>query len=73
MIIKLDERSYDLGFGGGKGNKASLFHQELISARLDELSYLSGFIDGKDRQTPIPDCLYGGVAKDGQAGWKRKG
>ena len=72
MIIKLDDSRYDRGFRNGKRNKARLSQQELIPAGFDELNYLSGFIDGKDREMPIPDCLYGGVAKDGWVGRKRK-
>ena len=66
MIIRLDKAIYDRGFRDGNGNKISLSQQELILSGFDELSYLSGFIDGKDRET-IP-ASEGDVAKDEQ-GW----
>ena len=70
MTIRLDKISHDRGFRDGKENQTSLFQQELISTGFDELSYLSGFIAGKDREI-IPSS--GGVAKDEPAGWERKG
>ena len=70
MTIRLDKVSHDRGFRDGNGNKISLSQQELISAEFDELSYLSGFLDGKTRGT-IADSM--GVAKYGQAGWEGKG
>ena len=70
MTIRLDKVSHDRGFRDGKENQTSLFQQELISTGFDELSYLSGFLDGKARGT-IADSM--GVAKYGQAGWEGKG
>ena len=70
MTIRIDKVSHDRGFRDGNGNKISLSQQELISAEFDELSYLSGFLEGKARGT-IADSM--GVAKYGQAGWEGKG
>ena len=61
MIIRLDDASYDRGFRDGNENKICRSQQELILSGFDELSCLSGFIDGKGRET-IADS--GDVAKD---------
>lgn len=70
MIIRLDKKSHDRGFQDGREKKTSLSHQELILAGFDELSYLSGILDGKTRKTTTGSRS---GAKYEQTGWEREG
>lgn len=70
MTIRLDKVSHDRGFRDGKENQTSLSQQELISAGFDEWSYLSGFLEGKVRETKTDSV---GLARNEQAGCEGEG
>jgi hypothetical protein len=50
MRLQIDKPSYQIGYGDGKSGASSKSHGELIQSGLDDLSYLSGFIEGEGRR-----------------------
>ncbi|MGL3709713.1 hypothetical protein ACSYAY_02460 [Leptospirillum ferriphilum] len=55
MRLRLDDESYQVGWEDGRSGESSKSHEELIWAGLDDLSYLSGFIEGEARRSTGSD------------------
>ncbi len=51
MRLRLDDKSYQVGWEDGRSEKSSKSHEKLIRTGLDEWSYLSGFIEGEAKQS----------------------
>ncbi|AFS54630.1 hypothetical protein [Leptospirillum ferriphilum] len=50
MRLQIDNKSYQAGYGEGRSGESSKSHEELVRAGLDDLSYLSGFIEGEAKR-----------------------
>ncbi len=50
MRLQLDDKSYQVGWEDGRSGESSKSHEELIRTGLDDLSYLSGYIEGEARR-----------------------
>jgi hypothetical protein len=50
MRVRIDHESYRVGWEDGRSGESSKSHEELTRTGLDDLSYLSGYIEGEARQ-----------------------